>query len=228
MVDNIEYINIREVLSRVLRHPMLQDVNLEAGIQYAIDFIRIIGLPNIYEDKQETVEIADFRGPLPCDLISVIQVRDHKSKVCLRSMTDSFNGHSRETHAQPSFKTQGRLIYVDFPEGAVDISYKAIKVDGEGLPLLPEDPVFLRALENYIKREYFTVLFDLGKISQAVLQNTQQQYAFTVGQCQNRFIIPSVSEMQSITGMLHQLVPHLNEFQHGFKTLGDKEQYRVH
>jgi hypothetical protein len=37
------------------------------------------------------------------------------------------------------------------------------------------------------------------------------------------FATPSESEMESITSMMHQLIPRLNEFQGGFKTLGDKE-----
>lgn len=228
MVDNLEYTNIREVLSRILRHPLLQDLGLEAAIQYSIDFIRIIGLPSIFEEKQETVDICDYRGPLPCDLVSVIQVRDCKTKECLRGMTDSFNGNSDTINSFASFKTQGRLIYTSFKEGEVDVAYRAIKVDNEGLPLLPEDPVFMRALELYIKKQQFTILFDCGKLaSAAILQNTQQEYAFAVGQCNNKFTIPSVSEMQSITGMLHQLVPHTNEFSKGFKPVGDKEYIRV-
>jgi hypothetical protein len=33
--------------------------------------------------------------------------------------------------------------------------------------------------------------------------------------------------MQSITAMMHQLVPKLDEFNNGFKTIGDKEYIRV-
>lgn len=228
MVDNLEYTSIREVLSRILRHPMLQDLGLEAAIQYSIDFIRIMGLPSVFEEKEATVDIEDYRGPLPCDLVSIIQVRDYKTKNFLRGMTDTFNGSSDAIQSFPSFKTQGRLIYTSFKEGRVDIAYRAIKVDSEGLPMIPEDPVFLRALELYIKKQQFTILFDCGKLpSAAILQNTQQEYAFAAGQCQNKFTIPSISEMQSITGMLHQLIPQIDEFNRGFKTTGDREFIRV-
>ena len=44
MWNEYNYINIREVLSRVTRHPLMQDISLEAGIQYTIDFIGIMGL----------------------------------------------------------------------------------------------------------------------------------------------------------------------------------------
>jgi hypothetical protein len=125
MVDNVEYINIREVLSRVLRHPLLQDLGLEAAIQYSIDFIRIMGLPAVFEDKEESVDIMDYRGPLPCDLVSVIQVRNSRTKEFLRAMTDSFNGSSDGINSFGSFKTQGRMIYTSFKEGRVDNSIQS-------------------------------------------------------------------------------------------------------
>lgn len=222
MVNNFSYVNIREILSRSLRHPLLSDLNLETAIQYVVDFLGIMGLPATYVDSLEEVEICNYRGMLPCNLISINQVRIPNG-VCIRQMTDNFNNSSVE----PTFKTQGRVIYTSFKEGTLEISYKAMPVDSEGLPLLPDEPTFLRALELYIKKQWFTILFDMGKISPAVLQNTQQEYAFAAGACNNTFTIPSVSEMESIKNMWNQLIPRFNEFRNGFKNLGDKEHLKI-
>ena len=91
MVKEIEYISIRELLSRVLRHKLLQEFTLEQAIQYTIDFIGIFGFPELYEDRQAEVDICDFRGKLPCDLISIDMVKECKTNVPLRSMTATFN-----------------------------------------------------------------------------------------------------------------------------------------
>ena len=228
MVNNIDYISIREVLSRVTRHPLLQDVDLEAAIQYTLDFLAKVGLPNAFLDKQAFVDIHNFKGLLPCDLISIIQVRDEKTKVCLRSMTNSFHGHSRAVLGDETFKTKGRIITTSFKEGEVLISYKAIAVDEDELPMLPDDPTFLKALESYIKKERFIILFDTGKIKGDVLAHAEQDYSWNVGKCIAQFNIPSISEMQSITGMMHRMIPSKTEFHRGFKTLGDKEYYKNH
>ena len=233
MVQNNNFVNIRVVLDRLLRHPLLTDLNLETAIQYTLDFIGVMGLPNVYVDKVETVDIKEYRGELPCDLIAVNQVRLHKNGIALRAMTDNFNAYPTHDHdrdcerGEPSFKTQGRVIFTSIREEKVDISYKAIMLDDDGLPLIPDNSVFLKALELYIKKEWFTILFDMGKISPAVLNNTQQEYAFKAGQCNNEFVIPSVSEMEAITNMWNQLIPRVTEFRRGFKNLGDKEYIRV-
>ena len=65
--------------------------------------------------------------------------------------------------------------------------------------MLPDNSSFIKALELYIKKQYFTVLFDMGKITGQVLNNTQQEYAWYVGQCQSDLVRPTWDEMKSIT-----------------------------
>lgn len=227
MWSEYNYVNIREVLSRAMRHPLLTDLNLETAIQYTLDFIACMGLPKTYVDKYAVIDIEEFRGKLPCDCVAINQVRECKTGACLIGMTDSFNGTHREDRSVKSFKTQGCLIYTSLRTGQIEVSYKAIPTDDEGLPLLPDNAIFLKTLELYIKKEWFTILFDMGKISPAVLQNAQQEYAFKAGQCNNEFMIPSVSEMESITNMFNQLIPRVNEFNKGFRHLGDKEYIKL-
>lgn len=227
MVSEFNYISIKEVLSRLLRHPLLQDLSIETAIQYTLDFFAAMGLPNIYADKVTTICIDNFRGVLPCDLIAINQVRLARNGVCLRAMTDSFNGAHPEDNGELSFKTQGSVIFTSFKTGDIELSYKAIPTDDGGLPLLPDNPVFLKTLELYIKKEWFTILFDMGKISPAVLQNTQQSYAFAAGQCNNEFMIPSVSEMEAFTRMYNTLIPRVNEFNKSFRHMGDREYIKM-
>ncbi len=234
MVKEYNYINIREALSRVLRHPLLQDITLEQAVQYTIDFIGIFGMPKLYQDKEEVLHIEDFRAKLPCDLISINQIKECKTGVCLRSMTDNFMPREQydrnagyKIPQELSFKTQGQVLYVSFKTGDVSVSYKAIPVDKDGFPLLIDNPVFLKALKAYIKREAFTILFDMGKITPAVLQNTQQQYAWLAGQLQSEFTIPSISEMESIKNSWCTLLQRTNEFSNGFKNNGDQEYIKL-
>ena len=68
MVDNINMISIREVMARVTGHPLMKELSLEQGIRYTIDFINIVGYPEIFKNKLTDVKIEDYRGLLPCDL----------------------------------------------------------------------------------------------------------------------------------------------------------------
>ena len=235
MNTEIRYINIREALSRTLRHPLLQDVDLEQVIQYVIDFISIFGIPQTYQHKEVILHVDDFRCELPCDLITIEMVKECRSGQSMRLMTDVFN--PERNHPDPaerrrfhelSFKTQGRTLFASFPDGDINMSYLAIPVDDEGLPLLIDDPVYLLALDAYIKKEVFTVLFDQAKIQGSVLQHAEQRYGWAAGRLDTHYKTPSISEMESITRMWNQLLPRATEFDRQFESLGNREYIRTH
>lgn len=254
MVTEIQYTDVRRVLDDLMDHPLMRDLTLEQVVRHTIRFIALHGYPKLYQDKMETIEIKDFKGLLPCDLISIIQVRDIDTDICLRSMTDSFTPGLRakpkeqqkpkdllnnvkppvDTYIPPmkrhleelSFKTQGRIIFTSFPEGKVEVAYKSIPVDGEGFPLLIDNEVYLNALESYIKVKVLTVKYDIGEIQAGVLSNAQTEYAWAARQLEMEFTMPSVSEMESLSRYLNTLIKPVTMFDKGFKNLGDREYRR--
>lgn len=252
MVTEIQYTNIKRVLDDITEHPLLRDVTLDQVVRHTIRFISIHGYPKLYQDKTETVDIEDFRGLLPCDLISITQVKDLDTGICLRSMTDTFTPGMRQHPKEESkdllnnitslqgeyippmkkhmeelsFKTQGRILFTSFPQGKVDVAYKSIPVDDDGFPLLIDNETYLNALELYIKVKVFTVKFDTGKISAGVLSNAQGEYAWAAHLLQSEMTLPSVSEMESLTRYLNTMIKPVTHFDDGFKGLGDREYRR--
>lgn len=94
-------------------------------------------------------------------------------------------------------------------------------LDENGFPMIPDVPLFQKALELYIKQNVFSMLFDLQKVSQAVLQHTEQEYCWTVGQLQSQMTSPNIAEMENITNIFNQLIPSTHEYRNGFVHLGD-------
>lgn len=234
MNKEYQYISIKEILSRLLRHPLLQDISLEQVVQYTLDFIGIFGMPKLYQDKEEVLHIEDFRTLLPCDLVSINQIKDNKTNMCIRSMTDNFmprEDYNRSTGSKKAvemtYKTQGQVLYVSFKTGDITVSYKSIPTDKDGYPLLIDNSIFMKALELYIKKEAFTILFDTNKISPAVLQNTEQQYAWLAGQLHSEFTIPSISEMESLKNSWCTLIQRVSDFDRGFRDIGSKEYLKL-
>ena len=221
--EKINYVNIREILARVTKHPMLKTVDLEETIRYVVDFLSIVGCPTFYLDKEVNIIIEDYRGLMPCDLVSIIQVKDKKTGFCMHSMTDTFNPREYNFHTEPTFKTQGNIILTSFRTGEITISYKALPVDETGIPLLIDNANFLKALELYIKKEKFGDLYDEGKIRDGIMIKAEKDYAWAVAQCEKEFIMPSISELQSITNMWNTIIPRVTEFDNGFTELGNRE-----
>ena len=169
---------------------------------------------------------------MPCDYYDIIQVRTYgegdNSKV-FRYSTDSFHySPNKDSDTKElTYKLQNNIIYTSLKEGTIEVAYHTIKVDNEGYPMIPENSSFIQALELYIKKKVFTILFDQGKINNAVLQNTQQEYAWYVGQAQRDLNMPTIDQMESISNMWTQLLQRANEHSKGMKSLGKRELIRA-
>ena len=232
----IQTTNIRRILDRAMRHPLMRGLSFETAIEYAVDFMQIMCAPALFDEKTAIVKIDDWRGQLPCDFESMIQVRlaaDKKHKhpgPAFRYSGDSFHMSNDHHHYDPSltYKIQGMCIFTSTKDHDVEIAYRAFAVDDEGLPLLPDDANFLLALENYIKLQWFTMLYDTGKIPITVLQNTQQEYAWAAGRAQSSFNIPSLDKAETLANSFNQLLPRTGGHVRGYYDSGSREVWKTH
>ena len=201
MVNEINYISINELASRILDNTLLSDVNIEQIIRHTLDFMTKFGINGIYQDKEAILTVQDYRALLPCDLIRIMQIKDCKSGLCFRQMTSSYIPTDNDRDYELTFKTQGRVLYTSIKECEVKL----------------DNPLYLKTLELYIKKEVYGDLFAQGKLNQNVLNHIEQQYAWNVGQLQSEFNTPSIQEMESIKNMWTSLLQYNNHFVRDFK-----------
>lgn len=225
------YTNIRLILDKIMRHPLMRDISLETAVDYTVDFMKIVGVPSMFMEKTEIVEVKNYRAKLPCDYYQMIQVRKINGPA-FRYSSDSFHmseckDNNKRDLADLTYKIQGNLIYTSIEEGEIELSYESIATDSEGYPLLPDNSSFTRALELYIKKQWFTILFDLGKINPNVLQNVQQEYAWAVGDCQTEFNRLSIDKAESFYNSWRTLLLRDTEHRTGFLNNGTKERLKL-
>ena len=210
------YISIKYILDKIMQHPLMQDISLEQVVDMSISFMRIVGMPRMFTEKVVRITIDKYRALLPCDYYQTIQIRIPGGHALVYS-TDSF--HMSNKGNSSTYKIQGNIIYTSIESGELELAYLAISTDADGYPLLPDNSSFTRALELYIKKQWFTILFDLGKITSAVLQNTQQEYAWAVGDCQSEFNRMSIDQMEAFSNSWRTMI--LRDHQHSSGFIGD-------
>lgn len=234
---------IRRIADRLMRHPLMRDIPFETIIDYTVDFLQILGCPQAYIDKTKVLKIEDYRALLPCDYIEMVQVRnyidpadltsDRVYPIIYRYATDSFHlsdnkYESLNPQKEFTYTIQGSVIFTSLKEGYIEIVYRAIATDDEGYPLLPDHTKFLKALELYIKKEWFTVLFDMNKITQNVYQQTCQDYCWAVGQCNSAMHNLTLDKAESIFNLWSSLFLKTNEHKYGYVHTGSKEYNKIH
>ena len=217
-------VSLHEILENVKDDPMLKDLSFERALRYAVKLIRIVGVPKFFEVTTDLVEVHNYKCLVPCDCVGIIQIRNPHTMMCLRSAMETFHNVPGSASFE-TYKIQGDVIFFSFPEGVVEIAYKKMFVDDEGYPMIEDDATFTNALELYIKKEYFTVLFNSGKLKGDILKNVKQDYAFAINQATHSLTMPSVDEMQNIMNILNTPSLANNKAKHGF---GRKFNERFH
>ena len=193
----------------------------------------------------------DYKAVLPEDFIGLIQLCING--VPARNSTDTFqefysdlnmvsNSSStlqdREVFKRSmdyTFKISNNTIFFSVPDGKVTMVYQAIKTytneeDPEdpynGTPMIPDDPTFFRALKAYIEKEFLTILWRNGKITDKVYQDAKQIYAFAVGAYETSSQKLDLSKAEAFYNMYSTLIPRTNEFANRFRNSGGKEILR--
>jgi hypothetical protein len=144
-----------------------------------------------------------------------------------RYSTDSFHMSEDKCSIDLTYKIQGGIIYTSIKEGQIEISYQALVLDNEGYPVIPDNSKFLRALEAYIKKQWFTILFDMGKLQSAIYQNAQQDYAWAVGACESEFQKMTLDKAESFFNSWNTLLIRKREHSRGFATNGMRENLKL-
>ena len=219
-----QHLSIKKILDSCLRHPLMQDLSLETAVDYTIDFMRIVGMPRMFTEKVEIITVKNYKALLPCDYYKTIQIRI-PGGAALTYSTDSFHMNGKGNIS--TYKIHGNIIYTSIESGDLELSYLAISTDDDGYPLLPDNSSFTRALELYIKKQWFTILFDLGKINPAVLQNVQQEYAWAVGDCQSEFNRMSIDQMEAFSNSWRTMILRDHQHSSGFINNGSKQILKI-
>jgi hypothetical protein len=119
------YTNIRIVLDKLLRHPLMQDLTLETAVDYCIDFMRLVGVPDMFTEKVAVLDINNYRAALPEDFYQVNQIRTTEGH-CFRYAGDTFHTHKcfdNTISVDLTYKIQGGVIITSIEKGCIELSY---------------------------------------------------------------------------------------------------------
>jgi hypothetical protein len=192
---NHKYISMDVIANRILKHPLLKDMNYEDIISHTVDVLRLVNVPATYEEGSMYRDIIEYKAKLPQDnmnLKTVDYVRGN-SHVPMVIATDSLNNHleklpsERNNRAAYTYTVNGGMIHTNQETGRIFITYDQLKCGPEGIPMIPDSVSLIKAIENYIKVQVFSVLVDLQKMGGASLQRAEQEYSWYIGKAQTEF-----------------------------------------
>lgn len=225
------------ILWKVLRNPLVQDLTFEDAAEFTLDYIRILGSPLAYLDKTEIIEIEDYKGALPCDLIHLKGVRfsdcnfNSHEGIPMRYASNTFHLNHDENYPydkliEYTYIVQNNIILTSAQRGYVELSYKAIALDEEGYPLIPDDEKVSRGLEYYILYKYLEPLYMMGKISDKAFEYVTQQYDWYVGAADASLRNMNPDQLATVMNGINRIITNKTAYESSFKRYGDMEHFK--
>ncbi len=225
------YTSIQVILDRILRDSLFTGLTYEAVLDYYLDFLDIVMIPDMFQEKMAIIPITNYRGALPDDFFMLQQLLlDGKAS---REATDTFhnfynelseyldNKSSSVTTNPCTHKIENNYIYTSMKEGEAQISYYAVPtINGE--IAVPSEGTFLRAFQRYVEVEFMRILFRNSKINRAVLDHAEQQYFWAVGAYETSSRRLDLSRAESFFNAHTSLISSKSNFYERFKKLGGK------
>lgn len=224
--------DIRVIKDRLLRDPLFDGIPLEAIVDYTVDFIEIVGAPSLFIKKGLiNKDFSEYRYELPVDFVDVEQIVVDDTAAPLNTDTfagfesEVFGGDSGKINTNITFKLVGNYIYLPKESGKISLVYKSVKISDtddefDGLPMIPEDPVFMLALQSYIEVQWIRILTRANKVQQGVLDEAKQTYAWNVGRYETHSKKLNLSDMEALSKMFRTPFVKSNNFSNRFIGLG--------
>ena len=238
---NGKTISLKTILWKVLRNPLASDLTYEEAAEHAIEAIKLIGSPLMFEDKltDPLLKIIDNKALLPDNLLNIKGVRlinntddyDNNS-IALRYATDVYhnitscdnNSNDNESIIEYTYTVQRGIIFTSFQEGYIQMSYKALATDDEGYPLIPDNEKVIMALEYYILFRYLEPLWMIGKITDKAFQYIDQKKCFYIGGANTSMKLQGPDQAESIMNTINRMIINKNAFNSFYKGTGRMER----
>ena len=233
MGNTADLVSIKMVADRLMRNPFLKDLNYEFIVDHAMQVLRILEAPSLYVTRRERINIENYRGLKPIDMMVVEAVMrvEGNTQVSLTASEDiqqEFYGQGvRPSRRDYTYSLNSKYVNVNFEEGEVDLIYKSIATDEDCYPMVLNNETLLRCVESYIKYRWYDIMHDMDMISGQKLNKAEIDYSFNVAQADANLKMPSMDEMEAMVNVITQLLPSGTEHTRRFEFLGAQEKLRI-
>lgn len=230
-----KYVSSNRVFDKAFRdHPFLIDnLELSDSLEWMGDIIGLMGTNSMLDKKICTIEIEDYKGKLPIDLVTIDAVRydEGSSYVAMRYEGDAFGASmhcSTKTEnfncsSDVTYKLNNDFIFTSFEEGDIQIAYLAFPIDEQGFPLIPDDAAVIEAVTWYLAYKIAYRKFITNEMTERQFNYIEKQKDWYVGKAISRGKMLSKDQMETWKNMTLRLMPVVNAHASSFKNIGQQE-----
>lgn len=233
----VHYISSDFIFDKIRRDHGFQETDKNRGdfLEWITECMRKINIYEIYNtkitdcsgDNDCPIEVKNYRAALPCDFVEMITCRKSDELNSLHYGTDDYftakepisNGDMNFVWYS-EFRIESDTIFTNFKEGFLELTYKAMPLDENDNPLIPDSQPIIDAITSFIA---YKLAFKLSYSSDRYLRLKEELKDIYIGYIRSARAYcntPSFKEALNIATMLRSMHTRTMEEDYNFKDLG--------
>lgn len=212
---------IEPIIARIIRNTKIQDpsyiLDMDEWIQEALELLQTRF--DLSPKGPVDVDIAFHKGKFPCGLVSVTAVEYCGRR--LKERSSAINKMVKDT-GDPWYAYELGFILTSFQDGKVTLYYKAMAIDSNGLPLIPDNGDYKEALYYYVRAKMVGCGYKDTVFSE---QQLMDRFELHGSRAIGAISYPSVDSMEAKVASMTRLIPAQNYFDNYFKVDGEESMY---
>ena len=213
-----KYISIKVIIDRIMTRPLYKGLQFDTAILWAVESLNLIDTPDFLVEKIAKIFVEEYKGTLPYDCVAVnkINVINHEGetrRMAMKTSSDPFlKNYKNRINIQKEgvfsdYRIEGDYVHTGLETGWLEISYRALPLDADNYIMIPDNAYVILAVENYIKFQHVSILWENGEVSRDFVEKQEQAYCWSVGQAQSQRGLENLDKIESIRNSLGRLVP---------------------
>lgn len=235
----VKFISLKVIIDRIMTSPLYYGLKFDTAIMWATDVINLLEIPEFFVLKTSKIYIEEHRGTLPYDYITIIKANlissgnGVEARKAMKTTSDPFlKGYPNRTgmdnrEVELDYRIEGDYIYTGLDEGTLEISYKALPVDGDNYIMIPDNTFIIQAVESFIKLRYLTILWELDEVAYDKVEKIERDYCWAVGQAQAQRQFDNLDKLESVKNAVSRLVLLKNVHETDYRYATSKEYRRI-
>lgn len=229
-MERTNTVSLGRIIWKILNNPLAANLTYDEAAEFATEAIGLLGVPVLYDNGFQEINIKEHKGKLNTDIVYIVQVRELNNGHGMRIATDSFHASDNQPAElrELTYQVKSGIIFTSFSEGCIEVAYKKLPVDEEGYPLIMDEEKLKMAIEYYILHRYLEPLWMMGKISDKAFDHVSKERHYYMAAASSKLQMPSMDKMQSMVNGINRLLINNNAHRDNFRLTGKKEIIKKH
>lgn len=224
------FVSYKYIISKLYRDLNLnEEINESSVIEWIGEALSMIGAFSQYEEVPICLKLIGGKACLPLGFEKLVDISYKGHPLYWATLTNYHNYRSDNcktlycnNKCERTFYVNNNYIITNINndtniEDNINIVYLGIPVDDEGIPMIPDDVYYFKAIAAYVTHMLDYADWRRGKTTDKVYEESKINWLFYVNSARGSANMMNTQQLESMKNSIKRLLDFPNDYKSGFR-----------